>query len=116
MAGSFFSTITSAPSWSRLAQDLAAKGLLASSSSQETLRRIEPTTDMAAAAQAAIVIECVPENLELKKSVFEQLGSHQPVARLQNALPPHSSLPTPLKHLIQQKPSLSPSPCPSQRL
>ena len=45
----------------RLAQDLAAKGLLGSSTSRETLRRIEPTTDMAAAAQAAIVIECVPE-------------------------------------------------------
>jgi 3-hydroxyacyl-CoA dehydrogenase len=60
----------------RLAQDLAAKGLLGSSSSRETLRRIEPATDMAAAAQAAIVIECVPENLELKKSVFEQLGRH----------------------------------------
>jgi 3-hydroxybutyryl-CoA dehydrogenase len=60
----------------RLAQDLDAKGLLGSSSSRETLRRIEPTSDMAAAAQAAIVIECVPENLELKKSVFEQLGRH----------------------------------------
>jgi 3-hydroxybutyryl-CoA dehydrogenase len=60
----------------RLAQDLAAKGLLGSSTPRETLRRIEPTTDMAAAAQAAIVIECVPENLELKKSVFEQLGRH----------------------------------------
>ena len=62
----------------RLAQDLAAKGLLGSSTSRETLRRIEPTTDMAAAAQAVIVIECVPENLELKKSVFEQLGRHCP--------------------------------------
>ena len=33
---------------------------------------------MAAAAQAAIIIECVPEILELKKSVFEQLGRHCP--------------------------------------
>ena len=34
--------------------------------------------DVAAAAQAAIIIECVPEILELKKSVFEQLGRHCP--------------------------------------
>jgi len=62
-----------------LAQDLAGKGLLRSSSSRDTLRRIELGTNMAAAAaQAAIVIECVLENLELKKSVFEQLGKHCP--------------------------------------
>src|SRR5208282_1458106 len=61
----------------RLAQDLAGKGLLHSSSSRDTLRRIELGIDMAVAAvQAVIVIECVPENLELKKSVFEQLGRH----------------------------------------
>ena len=62
----------------RLAQDLSTKGLLpSSSSSRDTLRRIELGIEMDdAAAQAAIVIECVPEDLELKKSVFEQLARH----------------------------------------
>jgi 3-hydroxybutyryl-CoA dehydrogenase len=62
----------------RLAQDLSSKGLLpSSSSSRETLGRIELGIELGvAAAQTAIVIECVPENLDLKKSVFEQLGRH----------------------------------------
>jgi 3-hydroxybutyryl-CoA dehydrogenase len=62
----------------RLAQDLAAEGLLGSDSPGETLRRIKPSTDLAAAAQTALIIECVPENLELKRNVFKQLGRHCP--------------------------------------
>jgi 3-hydroxybutyryl-CoA dehydrogenase len=62
----------------RLAQELAAKGFLGSDSARDTLQRIEPTHDLAAAAHAALVIECVPENLELKKKVFKQLGRHCP--------------------------------------
>jgi 3-hydroxyacyl-CoA dehydrogenase len=58
----------------RLAQDLAAKGLLGSDTPRDTLQRIEPSTDLAAAAQVTVIIECVPEDLELKKSVFNQLG------------------------------------------
>jgi 3-hydroxybutyryl-CoA dehydrogenase len=62
----------------RLAQELAGQGFLGSSSPRNTLRRIELSHDLAVAAHAALVIECVPENLELKKDVFEQLGLHCP--------------------------------------
>ncbi len=62
----------------QLALDLASKGLLGASNPPDALARIQPCTDIAVAKHAAIVIECVPENLELKKSVFEQLGHHCP--------------------------------------
>jgi 3-hydroxybutyryl-CoA dehydrogenase len=62
----------------RLAQELDGQGFLGSDTPRNTLRRIELSHDLVVAAHAALVIECVPENLKLKKDVFEQLGRHCP--------------------------------------
>ena len=71
----------------RLAQDLAGNGLLRSSNSRDTLRRVELGVDMAAAAaQAAIVIECVPENLELKLVPTQTLTQERFVFRRNSIL------------------------------
>ena len=43
---------------------------------QAILQQIETRSDLRAAAEADLVIECVPENLALKKRVFAQLGEH----------------------------------------
>ncbi len=46
------------------------------------LERIRPTTQLAAAAQAELVIEAIPERRELKTSLFAQLDSLAPPATL----------------------------------
>ncbi len=50
-----------------------AKGKLTAEDAAEVLARISYSTDYAAAADADLVIEAVPEKIELKKEVFSKL-------------------------------------------
>lgn len=52
-----------------------AKGKLTEGEAQAILGRISYSSDYAAAADADIVIEAVPEKIELKKEVFKQLDA-----------------------------------------
>jgi 3-hydroxyacyl-CoA dehydrogenase len=58
----------------RLAQNLAAKSLLGSSSSRDTLRRIEPNIDMAAAARAPLSSNACQRIWNLKKACSSNWG------------------------------------------
>jgi 3-hydroxybutyryl-CoA dehydrogenase len=51
----------------------AAKGRIEAGEVDATLARITPTTDLGAAADADLVVEAVPERLELKQDVFREL-------------------------------------------
>jgi 3-hydroxybutyryl-CoA dehydrogenase len=51
----------------------AAKGKIPADGIEPTLARITPTTDLAAAAEADIVVEAVFERLEVKREVFQDL-------------------------------------------
>ncbi|MGW4465263.1 3-hydroxyacyl-CoA dehydrogenase family protein [Micromonospora sp. NPDC004704] len=51
----------------------AAKGRIEAGEVESTLARITPTTDLAAAADADLVVEAVFERLELKQEVFREL-------------------------------------------
>jgi 3-hydroxybutyryl-CoA dehydrogenase len=53
----------------------AAKGTIAADDVDAALGRITPTTDLAAAADADIVVEAVFERLALKQEVFRQLDA-----------------------------------------
>jgi 3-hydroxybutyryl-CoA dehydrogenase len=52
---------------------LVAKGRLAADAAAATLARIEPIAALQAAAGAAIAVEAIVENLEAKRSLFQQL-------------------------------------------
>src|SRR6476620_4518470 len=52
-----------------------ARGKLEQGAADELHSRVTYTTDLAAFADCQLVIEAVPESLELKKSVFEQLDA-----------------------------------------
>ena len=58
------------------AAQLEAAGRLAGGQTPAILQRIETRSDLAAAAEADLVIECVPENLALKMRVFAQVSEH----------------------------------------
>jgi 3-hydroxybutyryl-CoA dehydrogenase len=51
----------------------AAKGQLPAEEVETTLRRIEPSTDLASAAEADVVVEAVFERLDVKRDVFREL-------------------------------------------
>ncbi len=51
-----------------------AKNRLEAAEARATLDRIATATDLAAAVDAGIVVEAVPENLELKLAIFARLG------------------------------------------
>jgi len=51
----------------------AAKGQIAADEVEAALGRIEPTTDLGAAADADIVVEAVFERLDIKQHVFREL-------------------------------------------
>jgi 3-hydroxybutyryl-CoA dehydrogenase len=51
----------------------AAKGQLLAEEVETTLRRIEPSTDLASAAEADVVVEAVFERLDVKRDVFREL-------------------------------------------
>ncbi len=53
---------------------LAASGKLASDAAEEAIARITPTESLAELAGAALVVEAAPEKLELKRSLFAELG------------------------------------------
>lgn len=56
-----------------------AKGKVTPQGRAETLARIRPATDLAAAVQAAhLVIEAVPETLLLKQALFKEVERHAP--------------------------------------
>ncbi|MDP2727180.1 MAG: 3-hydroxyacyl-CoA dehydrogenase NAD-binding domain-containing protein [Dehalococcoidia bacterium] len=58
----------------RSLERLAKAGHIEAASVEPILSRIRMTTDLAAAARAAqVVIEAVPENLELKQAIFKEL-------------------------------------------
>jgi 3-hydroxybutyryl-CoA dehydrogenase len=57
----------------RSLERFAAKGTLSAEQVAATLDRITPTTDLAAAADADIVVEAVFERLEVKQEVFRSL-------------------------------------------
>jgi 3-hydroxybutyryl-CoA dehydrogenase len=50
-----------------------SKGKLDEAAAQATLQRIEPSTDLARAARAQVIIEAVPERRELKLDLFRKL-------------------------------------------
>ena len=71
------SILEQAPTQLRQAAELLqAGGRLEPGHTPAVLRRIETRPDLAAAAEADLVIECVPENLELKRRVFAQVSAH----------------------------------------
>ena len=58
-------------------QKFVSKGALSEKDMQETLGRIHPMIDLKkAVADADLVIEAVPENLELKKSVWAEVDKY----------------------------------------
>lgn len=61
-------------------EKFAEKGTLTREQARAAAGRIRSTTDLAVAAKADFVIEAVPENLELKRSVFRELDSLAPPA------------------------------------
>lgn len=67
------------------------KGRLEAAQQDDILARIEPTTDLAAAAGCDIVIEAAPENLGIKSDIFRQLDviapAHAILATNTSALP-----------------------------
>ena len=62
-----------------------ARGKLAAGERQALLSRIEFGTDLGALADADLVIEAVPEQLDLKRAIFEQLDG---ICRPEPSSPP----------------------------
>jgi 3-hydroxybutyryl-CoA dehydrogenase len=61
----------------RLMDRAVEKGRLTSEGAEQTLARIAPSEDLAAAAKSAdLVIEAVIEDFDAKKDVFKTLGKH----------------------------------------
>ena len=60
-------------------QKFLSKGAISEAEMNEVLARIRPTTDLKeAVSDADLIIEAVPENVELKKSVFSEVDSLAP--------------------------------------
>ena len=60
-------------------QKFLSKGVLTETEVNEVLARIHPTIDLKeAVSDADLIIEAVPENVELKKSVFSEVDSLAP--------------------------------------
>ncbi len=64
-----------------LEREVSAKKL-GSGAARLARERIHPTTDLAAAAQAELVIEAIPERRELKNALFAQLETLAPAPAL----------------------------------
>jgi 3-hydroxybutyryl-CoA dehydrogenase len=58
------------------------KGKMTSEAAEAALSRIRFTTDLSQAAEADLVIEAAPENLELKQTLFKQLDALCPPATI----------------------------------
>lgn len=58
------------------------KGALAKEAAAEALGRVRPTTDLAEAAKADFVVEAVPENLDLKRTVLRELDRRAPATSI----------------------------------
>ncbi len=56
-------------------QKLVDRGRMTADEVKELLNRIEPSNDLAQMADAALVIEAIVENLEIKQQLFQQLES-----------------------------------------
>ncbi|MEM3873727.1 MAG: 3-hydroxyacyl-CoA dehydrogenase family protein [Candidatus Bathyarchaeia archaeon] len=60
-------------------QKFLSKGQITEAELNETLARIHPTTDLKeAASEADLVIEAIPENVELKKATFREVDALAP--------------------------------------
>jgi len=60
-------------------QEFLSKGVISEAEMNEVLARIHPTIDLKeAVSDADLIIEAVPENVELKKSVFSEVDSLAP--------------------------------------
>jgi len=60
-------------------QKFLSKGVISEAEMNEVLARIHPTIDLKeAVSDADLIIEAVPENIELKKSVFSEVDSLAP--------------------------------------
>jgi 3-hydroxybutyryl-CoA dehydrogenase len=60
-------------------QKFVGKGQITEQQMNETLARIHPTLDLKEAVQDAdLIIEAVPENVELKKSTFREVDAYAP--------------------------------------
>ncbi|MCL6636560.1 MAG: 3-hydroxybutyryl-CoA dehydrogenase [Alicyclobacillus sp.] len=59
-------------------QRAVARGKLTPDAAAAALARIEPVADLAAAAGCQLAIEAVPEDLTVKKDVFQQLDTYLP--------------------------------------
>jgi len=58
-------------------QKFVGKGQITEAQMNETLARIHPTIDLKeAVSNADLIIEAVPENIELKKATFKEVDSH----------------------------------------
>ncbi|MGQ9538578.1 MAG: 3-hydroxyacyl-CoA dehydrogenase family protein [Candidatus Bathycorpusculaceae bacterium] len=57
-------------------QKFVSKGQITEAEFNETLARIHPTTDLKAAVETAdLIIEAIPENVELKKATFREVDT-----------------------------------------
>ncbi|PIQ24057.1 3-hydroxybutyryl-CoA dehydrogenase [bacterium (Candidatus Blackallbacteria) CG17_big_fil_post_rev_8_21_14_2_50_48_46] len=66
----------------KLLQKMAEKGKLEADQIANILERVSYTTSLQAASEAQLVIEAIPEKLELKKALFAQLESICPAETL----------------------------------
>ena len=62
----------------RLLKRKVEKGRCDAAHAERTIGRLRPTTDIRAVADSDLVLEAVPENLELKRQVFRQLDELAP--------------------------------------
>jgi 3-hydroxybutyryl-CoA dehydrogenase len=56
------------------------KGTIEATARDETLARLSTSTDRASIAGAGLVVEAVPENLELKAGILRDVATHSPAA------------------------------------
>jgi 3-hydroxybutyryl-CoA dehydrogenase len=56
------------------------KGTIEAAARDETLARLSTSTDRASIAGAGLVVEAVPENLELKAGILKDVATHSPAA------------------------------------
>ena len=69
-------------------QKFVSKGQITEAEMNETLARIHPTLDLKeAVSNADLIIEAIPENIELKKATFSEVDTLAPVSYTHLTLP-----------------------------
>jgi 3-hydroxybutyryl-CoA dehydrogenase len=57
---------------------MVKKGAIDANNKDEVIKRINPSTDFGLVSEADLVIEAVPEEMELKKNIFKKLDAQTP--------------------------------------